>query len=213
MRIFPILLDALFPPRESELLVRSLDAGALSRLMEPRFIQREGVSVIGLLPYAQDAVRACILEAKFHDNARAARLLGAALSDFLHEFLGESLPFIYMEPIVVPLPLSKERLHERGYNQAERIARVAVQQLPALTLDARALRRTRDTPPQTTLGGAERRANLRGAFETSARCDPLRTYIMVDDVSTTGSTMAAACAAMRAGGPTRLIAITLAYQA
>jgi predicted amidophosphoribosyltransferase len=210
MRILPILLDALFPPRETEILVRALDADALSRLIEPKIIRNEEDFVIGLLPYALDAVRACILEAKFHDNMRAAQLLGAALSDFLYEFLNESAPFIYDGPIFLPLPLSKKRAKERGYNQAERIVRAAVSMIPQAALDTGLLSRTRDTAPQTTLGGQERRRNLVGAFAATP-CDPIRTYIMVDDVTTTGSTIAAARTAMREGGGVHLIAVTLAY--
>ena len=209
-----VLLDAVFPPRETELLVRGLTPDSLADLMQPKIVHENGAltsEIIGLFPYAHPAVRACILEAKFHGNKYAAQLLGAALSDFLYEFLSESAPLIYKEPIYIPLPLSTERLRERGYNQAERIASAATSLLLKAACTTHLLRRTRNAAPQTSLGARERRTNLCGAFEVNEPCDPCRTYIMVDDVTTTGSTMEAASAAMVEGGAKRLLLIALAY--
>lgn len=93
--------------------------------------------------------------------------------------------------LVLPVPLSPGRLRERGYNQAWELARRAAR---AHGLPARAdlLRRWRDTPAQTTLDAAARRANLRGAFwlaPGAARALEGRTVILVDDVMTTGATV------------------------
>ncbi len=92
--------------------------------------------------------------------------------------------------LLLPVPLHAARLRRRGFNQALEIARTiaAVGEIP---LEARALRKSRPTPPQTEMSGAEQRsANLRGAFELAdaAALRGVRHVALVDDVVTTMST-------------------------
>lgn len=111
--------------------------------------------------------------------------------------------------VLVPVPLHPRRLRERGFNQSERLAR-ALGRRTGLPVMAQTLVRRRDTPPQTGLTAARRRANMAGAF--AARCSPAlagRTVLLIDDVLTTGAT-ARACAGalLRAGaGAVRLLTV------
>jgi ComF family protein len=88
--------------------------------------------------------------------------------------------------LLVPTPLASARLRSRGFNQALEIARVVARR-HRLCLEARALARIRDTPPQHLLSRAARRRNLRGAFRCDTPVEGLRVAI-VDDVVTTGAT-------------------------
>ncbi len=110
---------------------------------------------------------------------------------------------------VLPLPQGPRRLAERGYNQAFELAR----RLAPGRADARSLLRIRDTVPQTTLGRDERLANLRGAFLVEpSRTAALRGahVVVVDDVMTSGASLAAAAQALRHAGATRVTALVLA---
>lgn len=110
---------------------------------------------------------------------------------------------------VLPLPLSRQRLAERGYNQSWLLA----QHLCPTKARADLLLRTRDTPSQRTLPRRERLANLAGAFAV----EPLlahalrgRRVVLVDDVMTSGASLHTAAQALRLAGVTHIAAVVLA---
>jgi ComF family protein len=108
---------------------------------------------------------------------------------------------------IVPMPLSRQRLCERGFNQSLELARVlaAHLELPVATAVAR---RIRDTPPQATLPLDRRRANIRGAFE----CDDMHgaRVAVVDDVLTSGATLNELARALLRAGATEVSGWVLA---
>jgi ComF family protein len=111
--------------------------------------------------------------------------------------------------LVLPMPLSRERLALRGFNQSLELARV----LAPRGVDASLLLRLRDTAPQTALSLRERRANVRGAFGV----DPLRVrelsgrdVLLVDDVMTSGASLYAAARVLLASGASRVSALVIA---
>ncbi|MEN9538545.1 MAG: hypothetical protein RLZZ126_780 [Pseudomonadota bacterium] len=121
--------------------------------------------------------------------------------------------------VLVPMPLSRQRLRERGYNQALLLARelnqVWQQAHPARALPVihGVLLRTRDTAPQIGLTRAQRLANLQGALQV----DPLQAgllaglnLVVVDDVMTSGASLQAAAEALRAAGAASVSGVVFA---
>lgn len=104
--------------------------------------------------------------------------------------------------IVLPMPLHPARLQARGFNQAAELARPLAQRwgLPAL-LDGVA--RDLDTSPQASLPWKARVANIRGAFRVTAPLAGMR-VVVVDDVMTTGATLAEFARALKAAGAERV---------
>lgn len=99
---------------------------------------------------------------------------------------------------LIPMPLHPNRLRQRGFNQAQEIARHLARQL-ALPLLPYAATRMLDTAPQASLPLRERRKNLRGAFACDGSVAGRRVAI-VDDVMTSGSTLDALAAALLKAG-------------
>jgi ComF family protein len=134
-----------------------------------------------------------VRELKFHQQLGLAQLLGERLARRLAQ--DTSRP-----DLIIPVPLHRARLRERGYNQALEVARPVARALN-VPLDFRSLVRVRATAPQTGMPVEARRKNLRGAFalRDAAAVRNLR-VALVDDVMTTGSTVQAAAQCLGAFG-------------
>jgi len=109
--------------------------------------------------------------------------------------------------LVIPIPLHPRRLRARGFNPAGLLTHHLACALD-LPQDARTLRRVRDTPSQTGLDRRGRRSNLRNAFSCARHVPP--SIWLVDDVVTTGSTLAEAARVLRRCGALRIVGIALA---
>jgi ComF family protein len=112
--------------------------------------------------------------------------------------------------VLVPVPLHPHRRAERGYNQAELLAR-AIATRSTAPLATGLLTRRRDTPRQTGLPAAQRRRNVSGAFVVT-RPERVRgrVLVLVDDVCTTGATLRACAEALRQAGASEVRVLTLA---
>ncbi|MCU1242632.1 MAG: putative phosphoribosyltransferase [Candidatus Acidoferrum typicum] len=115
--------------------------------------------------------------------------------------------------VVVPVPLHRQRQRERGYNQAELVAKPLARKL-GLPYRAVLLTRTKPRPDKHILSLEERWDSVRGAFATrpGSKVDNLR-VLLVDDVMTTGATLDACAKALRGAGAKSVIGLTVARAA
>jgi len=112
--------------------------------------------------------------------------------------------------MIIPVPLHKQRLRERGFNQAV-LWGAAVSAKYRIPMKLNAVLRSRWTAPQVNLHGSRRENNVRNAFsvgETS--CLHNASVLLVDDVYTTGATMKECARALRKGGAARIDGFVIA---
>jgi predicted amidophosphoribosyltransferase len=208
MQYLTRILDLLFPPRDPERLVSLAAANVLGPYVDPTV---HGERTVSLLPYRIPLAKACITEAKFRDSDKAQKLLASMLADYIREWNEDRTALDPTQCILVPVPLSSKRLKGRGYNQIERIARLTAAELQGIRVDTSLLSRVRDTPPQTSLGKRARLHNMHGAFVANRIPDSAYTYIVLDDVLTTGTTLTAAMTALSDAGTASIYGLALAH--
>ena len=159
---------------------------------------------LAALPYAPPW-SGWVVQLKFAGAVGLARAMAAHCGSVLQDAAVQA-------DLVVPVPLSLARLRSRGYNQAWLLARPIARALgPPARGDL--LIRRRDTRAQTELGLLERQANLAGAFEVPPPQRGQvkgRRILLVDDVQTTGATLAAAAAALRSAGAASVVGCSFA---
>ena len=159
-------------------------------------------------------LRVAILQLKFRRKERLGKKLGALLASSWDSLVRAGAT---SSPIVAPVPLYSSRQRERGFNQAELLAKgmcaaLARSSRPnAVRLETRSLERTRATEAQSGLSLVQRRENVRGVF-TVVRPERVRgrEVVVVDDVMTTGATLSACAVALKKAGASRVMGLTLA---
>jgi ComF family protein len=157
-------------------------------------------------------LRAAVLELKFHRRERWAGALGGLMAPLWQSIAGR----FTTSPLLVPIPLHPSRERERGFNQAELLARGLRRKLthsrgtPVPKLDTRVLRRVRATLPQSGLGQRARLENVKHGFSADAKRIQNRSVVVVDDVMTTGATASACAQTLKRAGALQVIVLTLA---
>lgn len=158
----------------------------------------QGLSRVRSAVWLEGSARDAVHQLKYEGWSRAAEAMAEAM---------RGLEPLTGQVSLIPIPLGGRRQRQRGYNQSERIAAALGARIggpPRLDL----LHRVRETRTQTALTPEARHANVAGAF----RAEPANglDVVLVDDVFTTGATLAAAAAALSAAGAGRVEAVTFA---
>ncbi len=221
------LLDLLFPLRcfgcgsEGDLLCESCRR-SLYRI-EPPFCQRCGTQL-----GERSLCRVCIRHPLTIDGIRSLFTFEGTVRQAIHQFkyssvkmaavpLGQMLAdFLRSQPlsgdVLMPVPLYRKRLRERGYNQASLLT-TEIGKHTGLPVAEASLVRVRDTLAQArTVSAAERRENVRGAFGCRERLRG-ENIILIDDVCTTGATLDACATALKAAGAGSVRGLTIAREA
>lgn len=195
----PACLAAIHPVDEwdeayRDALASLCEGGAVADFVAAWYFEREG------------PLRTLMHRLKYGGMTRIGEEFGRTLGERVGEAgLGES-------DLVVPLPLHRSRMRERGYNQCEYIAR-GVSAVTGRPVRTDLLRRARFTPSQTSLGTRARQENVLGAFALRRKAPSAvagRTILLVDDVVTTGATMRSCASVLRRAGAHRVIACAAA---
>jgi ComF family protein len=207
------LLDAVIPRRGRA--ARTAARGAEDIPLSPTVHELLGVRITTLMDYRSGAVQDLVRSLKYDASGHAAKLAADLLADYLREELAAARTFSTKKILIVPVPLHASRSRERGFNQIELVLQALPQEYrdgSLAKLASHALARTRATKPQTRLPRRERLSNVAGAFAAPAPALVQKAHIfLIDDVTTTGATLAnAATPLRRAGAEVSLVALARA---
>jgi competence protein ComFC len=137
------------------------------------------------------------------------RALAMPLAEMLQEYLAASPLDV---DVLVPVPLHRKRLRERGYNQARLLAQ-ALGKLINIPVVDDVLARRRHTPPQArTANIAERTQNIADAFACRGNSLRGRRVLLIDDVATSGTTLNACATVLKAGGAAEVWGLVMARE-
>jgi ComF family protein len=179
----------------------------------------------------------CVAKRPVFDVARSAFTYGGVALDAIKKFkyagrahlAGPLTAFAFSESVcfgrngatgdinpadydfLVPVPLYKKRLYDRGFNQALLISRKMKKRWSddSLSINYTGLIRTRWTVPQTSLSIEERRVNVKGAFAVKGKAFYKKKVLLVDDVFTTGATVSECASVLKAAGAKKVGVFTL----
>ena len=147
-------------------------------------------------------VQSALHTMKYRRNIGMGGALARQMADFVRSLQWEV-------DMLIPVPLSKKRLKERGYNQVALVARPLAYEL-GLSYVPSALQKIRETRSQVGLTASQRRENVSKAYQAKAGIVKRKSVLLMDDVATTGSTIQAAAEALLSAGAREVYALTVA---
>jgi competence protein ComFC len=201
---FDSLLDLVFPPhcevcRKSGPAALCPECFSGIKFLKPQF----GIHSASVY---EGVVRTALQRFKFHKRKKLAEPLGILLVNYL----GQTTTLKMKElDSIVPVPLHRNRLRQRGFNQVELLARMIGRyyEVPVVA----SLERTRNTKPHFDLPKEARLTNITGAFRVSRPPDVYnKRLLLLDDIYTTGATVAECAKTLSSAGARRIEVLTLA---
>jgi len=198
---FAQIIEWLFPLSDDERILASCTQESFLRKFQLENVH----GIIALSSFKDSSIRAAVHLTKFHHHKKAIKLLSLLLSEYL-----QTLP--HGSYVLLPIPLSSKRERERGYNQVAVIAKEALLHNSSIHLAPHVLRKVRHTPPQTSLSKEERKRNLKDAFVARPDSSLHNTHIiLLDDVTTTGTTLLQAKRALSVLSPASITCVALSH--
>jgi ComF family protein len=218
-QLLELILSFVFPiSNEEQKLLAEL------YMLTPEILLTEAVCILPLpqenmlsvLSYKHPQVKALIWRLKYKNQKRFAKLLAECLYQTLLEELSDKKIFNnFSKPLLIPIPLSKKRMRERGFNQSALIAyeMSLMDEGRNFTLDAAVLYRIKDNEHQAQL--KDKRARFQNSKETFAVLNKekvsKRNILLLDDVITSGATILSAKKELRRAGARNVFMISVAH--
>lgn len=197
------LLDLVFPPACEVCRRRGPDPICPACFAQIKFMNPQ-LGVYSASAY-EGVLREALHKLKFQKRQRLVEPLGIALVQYLSHAPGLKMEEI---EVIVPVPLHRQRQRERGFNQAELLARVVSRyyEVPVIA----ALARTKPTKPQFDLPREARFHNIKGAFKVVNNPAVYNKKVMLfDDIYTTGATVGECVRVLKIAGAKRIEILTL----
>ena len=208
-------LDLCLPLSSERRFFNNLTAEEFLSFVEPADIPPVK-NTFAIVSYKNKLVKQAVWLLKFKNDQKIAKLFAEIIYDALTEELADlKLTANFDNPLLTPIPLSRQRLKKRGYNQAELIASemAKIDRDNFFEYKQDLLKKIKDTPSQSRARNKkERLENLKDCFEAKNPADiKRRNIIILDDITTTGATLSEAKKTLRVAGANQIFCVTLAH--
>lgn len=144
-----------------------------------------------------------IYQFKFHNKRYYAGVFAAEMKEQYEQWILNN-----KIEVIIPVPLHSSKRRQRGYNQAELLAKELGKQM-GIPVNCEVVYRIRKTEPQKKLNHAERYRNLKGAFGVSRLWKPCKNVLLIDDIYTTGNTIQRIAKVLRKAGVQKVFFLTI----
>ena len=155
--------------------------------------------------YYVEPIRKLLVDYKFNEY----KSYGCIFGEYIHRLISGVFMEEYDFNMIVPVPLSKERFNERGYNQAAIIADYLAGEI-GIVYNEKAIIRNRNTKRQSSLEPSEKAFNLRNAFRADCQIVSGRNILLIDDIYTTGNTVEECAKVLKEAGAECVTVLTVA---
>ncbi len=206
------VIDVLLPERARAARIRRRRLDDFE--IQPTEHELLGQSIVTLLDYKNHHVSDLVRALKYEHSGKAAHLAASVLADYLAEEIAALKAFSARPIVLVPMPLHVSRVRERGFNQMHKIFWNLPHEFKdgsVSRIEIDALVRVKPTPQQARLNRTERLRNVADAFAPGHQNLRNTHIILIDDVTTTGATLASAAKTLRkVGAKVSLLALARA---
>jgi len=211
-------LDFIFPKSETIFDLENLSIGELLNKLPPAHeLDKTDEHLIAVFDYKNPSVREMVWELKYKGNRNIAKKIAEILIDILQAEIAERVLFEkFINPILIPIPVSDKRRRERGWNQTEIVCeemmRLNTENLFEYKPKILIKNIHTDSQARTHATKRERLGNLSGSMSTeNSKKIRGRNIILLDDVTTTGSTFAEAKRVLKESGARKILCIAIAH--
>ena len=203
MKIIKHILFFCFPPQITERDIQRLPKAQFSPY--PR--------IYSLYNYQNPKVKKLIRHLKKHREPSLKKIIGSEMCDYLLPILAEYETFHeFREPFVIPMPISRKRKKERGFNQCDDMARYLADTLPRARYQKNLIRKKESQKQALIKNRQERKRNVQNVFSLKNQ-EGIKNQdvIIVDDLVTTGATLQSLFSLLKKAGARNVLAITIAH--
>ncbi|MEK7505851.1 MAG: phosphoribosyltransferase family protein [Patescibacteria group bacterium] len=201
---FHHLTDLIYP--KNPLIKRLETLGGTGLLKELPASKLSHINMRAVFAYKDKSARALIWEIKYRANKKLLRSAAEAMLLEIGGVRPENGLFL------IPIPMHKDRRRVRGFNQSALLVEAMLEKDTSLKNGEGLIEKVRKTQPQSTLQREERRKNLAGAFRVvDSKAIAGREFLLVDDVTTTGTTFAEISKVLKEAGAKKISALALAH--
>ncbi|MCK5096264.1 MAG: ComF family protein [Candidatus Pacebacteria bacterium] len=178
-------------------------------------LQESSENIFSVFKYSHPTIRKALWNLKYKNNRDLAQILAQQVYDvILEEILIQERFYGFTKPVMIPIPMYKKHKRRRGYNHAELLCK-ELSFIDSLSFNTvyDVLYKHRDTPRQATLKNKkERLQNLQGCFAIKHSEKILgRNVILIDDITTTGTTLKEATRVLKKAGVKKVICFAVAH--